>query len=228
LIDYLLPFVEELSRLCLTWGPLIVIALMTIESSFIPFPSEIVIIPAAFMAARGEFYPGTDIEYAIVLIILSGVAGSLIGASINYFISLKLGRPFLYRWGKYFFIDSDKLERAEYIFCKYGDLATFVCRLIPVVRQLISIPAGISKMNFYRFSIFTALGSCIWVVMLTFVGYQLGVSSGNIEYGELLSESKTLINENFNLILLGCAILIASYILIHRYAIGKVATKNSE
>ncbi|WP_284246191.1 DedA family protein [Thalassotalea insulae] len=228
MIEYLLPFVEELSRLCLTWGPLIVIALMAIESSFIPFPSEIVIIPAGFMAARGEFYPGTDIEYAVALIVLGGVAGSLIGASINYFLSLKLGRPFLYRWGKYFFIDSDKLKRAESIFCQYGDLATFVCRLIPVVRQLISIPAGISKMNFYRFSIFTSLGSCIWVVILTVVGYQLGVSSENIGYRELLNESKILINENFSLILLGCSILIASYILIHKYVIGKVAIPNGE
>ena len=126
------------------------------------------------MAARGEFYPGTNEWYAFCLAITCGISGSLLGAYINYFLSMRLGRPFLHRWGKYFFLGNEKLDQAEGVFRKYGEVTTFVCRLIPVVRQLISIPAGISKMNFTRFTIFTSAGAGIWVIILTLLGFWFG------------------------------------------------------
>ncbi len=208
-------------QLGMTWGPLLVLVFMTVESSFIPFPSEIVMIPAGFMAARGEFYPGNHTGAAFALIIACGMAGSLIGACINYFLSLKLGRPFMHRYGKYFFLPVDKLDRAEELFCKYGEVTTFVCRLIPVVRQLISIPAGISRMNFIRFSLFTVTGAGIWVIVLTFIGYWFGTTTEGMSYELLVREGQALLKEYLIWIFLGCGLLIAVYAWIHRLAEGK-------
>jgi membrane protein DedA with SNARE-associated domain len=221
LIDHLIPFLEEMVRFGVTWGPLLVFLFMTVESSFIPFPSEIVMIPAGFMAARGEFYPQDQVWPAICIAILCGLAGSLMGAWINYFLSLKLGRPFLHRWGKYVFLAPDKLERAEALFREYGDITTFVCRLIPVVRQLISIPAGISRMNLVRFSIFTAAGAGLWVVILTVLGYWLGATTEGLSYGELVHEGQVLVKQHLIWILLGGGLLIAGYYQVHRLAAGK-------
>ena len=177
MIDYLIPFLEKVAMFGLTWGPLLVLFFMTVESSFIPFPSEIVMIPAGFMAARGEFYPGEPGIGAMVLAVACGIVGSLLGAWLNYFLSFKLGRPFLHRWGKYFFLAPDKLERAESLFRELGEVTTFVCRLIPVVRQLISIPAGISRMHFVRFSLFTGAGAGLWVIVLSVLGYWFGTTT---------------------------------------------------
>ena len=221
LVDYLIPFLEELASFGLSWGPLLVLLFMTVESSFIPFPSEIVMIPAGFMAARGEFYPGSNVWGAFALAIACGIAGSLLGAYINYGLSLKLGRPFLHRWGKYFFLTPDKLDRAEEVFCKYGEITTFVCRLIPVVRQLISIPAGISRMNFVRFSIFTAAGAGIWVIILAFLGYWFGITTEGMSYGDLVHEGKALLGKHLLLILFSCALVTAVYIWMHRFVTGK-------
>ncbi len=221
MIDYLIPFLEEMVRFGATWGPLLVFFFMTVESSFIPFPSEIVMIPAGFMAARGEFFPHDPVWAAIVLAVACGIAGSLTGAWINYFLSFKMGRPFLHRWGKYFFLAPQKLDRAEQLFRKYGDATTFVCRLIPVVRQLISIPAGISRMNLTRFSLFTGAGAGIWVVLLTLLGYWLGTTTEGLTYSELVHEGKTLAAQNLIWILLGAGGLIIAYHQVHRIAAGK-------
>lgn len=207
----------------MTWGPLLVLLFMTVESSFIPFPSEIVMIPAGFMAARGEFYPIAPVGQAVALAIACGITGSLIGAWLNYLLSLKLGRPFLYRWGRYFFLAPDKLERAEQLFREYGEVTTFVCRLIPVVRQLISIPAGISRMNFARFSIFTGAGAGIWVLLLTFIGYWFGVTTEGLGYAELVHQAKALLNRHLIWIVLGCALLMAGYVWVHHLAAGRKA-----
>ena len=207
----------------LTWGPMLVLFFMTVESSFIPFPSEIVMIPAGFMAARGEFYPGGHVFGALVLAIACGIAGSLLGAWLNYFLSLKLGRPFLHRWGKYFFLAPDKLTRAEDLFREYGEVTTFVCRLIPVVRQLISIPAGISRMNVIRFSLFTAAGAGLWVIVLTLLGYWFGRTTEGMSYGQLVHTGKAMLQQHLIWIFLGCALLVAVYIWIHRIAAGKKA-----
>ncbi len=221
MIDYLIPFLEKIAGYGLTWGPALVLICMTIESSFIPFPSEIVMIPAGFMAARGEFYPGSNVWLAFTIAIACGIAGSLLGAYINYFLAIKVGRPFLHRWGKYFFLPPEKLDRAEEIFRKYGEITTFVCRLIPVVRQLISLPAGIARMNFMRFTIFTAAGAGIWIIILTVLGYWFGITTHGMSYSDLVHKGKAMLDEHLILILSGCLILIIMYVWIHKIIEGR-------
>ena len=138
---------------------------MMIESSFIPFPSEIVVIPAAFMAAEGTM--------SLPLVILFATVGGLLGATINYVLSYTLGRKIIYAFadsklGHLCLLDSDKVAYAEEYFRKRGVLATLIGRLIPAVRQLISIPAGLSKMNFGKF---TFLGAGAWNIILACIGY---------------------------------------------------------
>ena len=146
---------------------------MTIESSFIPFPSEVVIPPAAYLASRGEFN--------IYLVILSGVAGSLIGALINYFLALTLGRAVIYRLAgtrlaRMLLINEDKIKKSEDMFLKYGNLSTFTGRLIPAIRQLISIPAGFARMPLKSFLLYTFLGSGLWTAILAAAGYIFGAN----------------------------------------------------
>ncbi len=142
--------------------------LMTIESSFIPFPSEIVIIPAAYKAAAGELN--------MFLVVLFGTIGANLGAIINYYLSLWIGRPVVYKFansriGHMCLLDQSKIEKAERYFDKHGSVSTFVGRLIPGIRQLISIPAGLSRMNFGKFILFTALGAMCWNIILAIIGY---------------------------------------------------------
>ena len=145
--------------------------LMAIESSFIPFPSEVVVAPAAYKAAATG-------ELNIWLIILFATIGALIGSLANYFLALWLGKPIVYkfansRFGHMCLIDQKKVESAEQFFVKYGVAATLVGRLVPGVRQLISIPAGLSKMNMPKFILFTALGAGVWNAVLATMGYYL-------------------------------------------------------
>jgi membrane protein DedA with SNARE-associated domain len=155
------------------WGYGGIFVMMAIESSFIPFPSEIVMIPAGYLAYKGEMNLG--------LVLLSGFAGSMIGAWINYFLAMSLGRKFLYRYGKYLFMKEEVLEKMETFFKVHGSVSTFSGRLIPGVRQLISIPAGLSKMPFGIFSLYTFLGAGIWSSVLVFLGYFLGENEGLIK-----------------------------------------------
>ncbi|MDI9535996.1 MAG: DedA family protein [Bacteroidota bacterium] len=144
--------------------------LMTAESSFIPFPSEIVIPPAAYIASN----PESDLN--IFLVVLFGTIGALIGAYINYFLALWLGRPIVYKFadsrlGRFFLLSKEKVVKAETYFNNHGKTSTFIGRLIPVIRQLISIPAGLAKMNFLAFSIYTFIGAMIWNIILAALGY---------------------------------------------------------
>ena len=148
-----------------------VVILMAIESSFLPFPSEIVIPPAAWLASEGKMN--------LYLLILAGTVGSVIGASANYFLSKWLGRPIIYKLAekkvmKVLGVTPERIERAEKMFLKDAKKSTFIGRLIPVVRQLISIPAGFCKMPYGQFVFYTALGSFIWVAILSVLGYFLG------------------------------------------------------
>jgi membrane protein DedA with SNARE-associated domain len=145
------------------WG---IFVLMTIESSFIPFPSEVVMLPAGVLAAQGKL--------SIWGSILAGTAGSLAGALFNYYFALLLGRTFLYRYGKWLLMPEDKLRMAERQWERHGEMTTFVCRLLPVIRQLISIPAGLARMNLPRFCFWTSFGAGIWVMILTVTGWLLG------------------------------------------------------
>ncbi|MBO7723975.1 MAG: DedA family protein [Paludibacteraceae bacterium] len=155
-----------------------VTALMTIESSFIPFPSEIVIPPAAFVASNEESSLNISDSYVvnILLIVLFGTIGSLLGAIINYLLAIWLGRPIIYkfadsRFGRICLLSSEKIKHAEDYFNQHGKVSTFIGRLIPGIRQLISIPAGLAKMNFIPFIIYTTLGAGIWNVVLATLGY---------------------------------------------------------
>ena len=145
--------------------------LMTIESSFIPFPSEVVIPPAAYKAAVND-------ELNIYLVILFATIGANIGALINYFLAKWLGRPIVYkfansRFGHMCLIDEAKVRNAETYFDKHGALSTFIGRLIPAVRQLISIPAGLARMKLTTFLLYTTLGAGLWNAILAIIGYHL-------------------------------------------------------
>jgi len=140
--------------------------MMFLESSFFPFPSEVVMVPAGYLAYKGEM----NIYFAI----FSGIAGSLTGALFNYFLAVKFGRQFLIKYGKYFFIKEETISKMEEFFKSHGHISTFSGRLIPAVRQYISFPAGLARMNLIIFSIYTTLGAAIWVIILTLLGYYLG------------------------------------------------------
>lgn len=172
-----------------------IVALMAVESSFIPFPSEVVMIPAGYLAAQGQM----DIS----LVILAGLAGSMIGAYVNYFGALWIGRRFLEQYGRYFFISPKTLEKMDLFFERHGAISTFIGRLIPGVRQLISIPAGLARMNIALFSLYTALGAGIWGAILAFLGYFIGGNEA------LMSEYLREITVGF---LLGAVVVIATYV----------------
>jgi membrane protein DedA with SNARE-associated domain len=155
------------------WGYIGIFIMMTIESSFIPFPSEIVLVPAGYLASKGEM--------SVSLIMLTALAGALLGALINYYLAYSMGRKFLLRYGEYFFIKKSTLLKMEEYFCKHGHISTFTGRLIPGVRQLISIPAGLAKMNITQFSLFTALGAAIWAFILIMLGYFIGENEALIK-----------------------------------------------
>ncbi|MFA7061974.1 MAG: DedA family protein [Pedobacter sp.] len=140
--------------------------LMAMESSIIPVPSELVMPPAGYLAFQGKMN--------LAIVILCGAAGSLAGAYANYYASHYLGRPLILKYGKYVLIPPDKFERVERFFLKHGEISTFIGRLLPVVRHLISIPAGLAGMNHLKFSLYTLVGAGFWCSILTGIGYVIG------------------------------------------------------
>ncbi|RXJ81332.1 DedA family protein [Arcobacter sp. F2176] len=140
--------------------------MMFLESSFFPFPSEVVMVPAGYLAFKGEM--------SMSIAIICGVLGSLSGALFNYYLAVKFGRKFLIKYGKYFFINEETINKMEKFFKDHGNISTFSGRLIPAVRQYISFPAGLAKMNIFLFSLYTSLGAAIWVIILVLVGYFIG------------------------------------------------------
>lgn len=154
---------------------LFVFLFMTLESSFIPFPSEVVVPPAAYIACTGI---GAGADMNVLLVVVFATLGALAGAFINYYLAMWVGRPIVYsfadtRFAHACLIDRAKVERAEAYFDKHGAASTFFGRLIPVIRQLISIPAGISRMNVGAFALFTFLGGLIWNAILAALGFWL-------------------------------------------------------
>ena len=157
---------------------LFVFLFMTLESSFVPFPSEVVVPPAAYIACS-NIGAGTDMN--IYLVVVFATLGALAGAYINYYLAMWVGRPIVYRFADTRFahaclIDRQKVDKAEAYFDKHGAASTFFGRLIPVIRQLISIPAGISKMNIGVFTLFTFLGGLLWNIILASLGYWLSLT----------------------------------------------------
>ncbi|PPD43136.1 MAG: DedA family protein [Methylobacter sp.] len=140
--------------------------LMAMESSVIPIPSEIIMPPAGYLVHEGKMN--------MALVILSGTSGSLFGAYVNYFAAHYLGRPFLLKYGHYVLISEETFLRVERYFAEHGEISTFIGRLLPVIRHLISIPAGLAGMNHAKFATYTLLGAFIWVSILTVIGYFIG------------------------------------------------------
>ena len=180
---------QQLVDLIFAWGYLGIFIMMAIESSFIPFPSEIVLIPAGYLASQHQM--------SMSYIFMSAISGSLVGSFVNYYLAFILGRKLLKRYGKYFFIKESTLEKMERYFKKHGHISIFTGRLIPGVRQLISIPAGIAKMDILQFSVFTALGAGIWALVLILLGYVLG-------------ENQALIKEYLREITMGTIIIVVA------------------
>ena len=213
MLETIASHLDALAALAPTWGYPLIFVFMAVESSFIPFPSEVVMIPAGFLAARGELLHGAPPVAALALAIAVGVLGSLAGAFVNYYLALWLGKPFLEKYGKYFFVKPEPLAKACSLFNKYGAPTTFVCRLVPVIRQLISIPAGVSRMPLASFTVFTGLGAGIWTAILALVGYGLGKTSGDITYLELVTKGKDLSTQHLPLVIGGALVLVVLYFL---------------
>ncbi len=143
-----------------------IIVMMFLESSFFPFPSEIVIPPAAYLAERGQMN--------LAVVIVCGISGSILGALFNYWLALKLGRPALLRYGRIFGLTPEKFDRSEAFLRRHGVFGTFIGRLIPVVRQYISFPAGLARMPLLPFILATGAGAGIWVLILAAIGWLVG------------------------------------------------------
>ena len=169
--------------------------LMTIESSFIPFPSEVVVPPAAYKASQ----EGSDLN--IILVVVFATIGALIGAFFNYYLALWLGRPIVHKFadsrlGKMCLLSSEKVQKAEDYFVKHGNISTFISRLIPGIRQLISIPAGLARMSLLPFIIYTALGAGLWNIILAIMGY--------IAHGQADVIDKYSKEISYAMLILGC------------------------
>ena len=149
-----------------SWGYAGIFVMMFLESSFFPFPSEVAMIPAGYLAHKGEM--------SLALAFISGTLGSLLGAIFNYYLCYFFGREIILKYGKFVGITHEKMDKFEAFFNKHGEISTFNSRLIPGIRQYISLPAGLAKMNIFRFCLFTTLGAGIWCVVLLAIGYFLG------------------------------------------------------
>lgn len=186
--------------------------LMTVESSFIPFPSEVVLPPAGFLAAQNRMNAW--------LALAAGISGSLMGAGINYYLAARLGRPLLHRYAKYVMIKGEqKLDRSEAFFRRHGEVSTFVGRLIPVIRQLISLPAGVARMRIDRFFLYTGAGAGIWCAVLTYVGWTAGRHAEVIQSLDQLIESQHFreVAARATLwVLPGIVVVVAVYVLLYR------------
>lgn len=192
------------------WGYPGIVVMMFLESSCFPFPSEVVMIPAGYLSSPNYMHspgylPGHEMN--IYVAIAMGVVGSWLGALFNYYLALWLGRPLLLKWGKYFFISEENFEKAERFFLRHGEIGTLTARLIPVVRQYVSLPAGLVRMNMFRFLLYTGLGAGIWVAILTWIGYVAGQSEA---LWKPYLKSATLVA------IVCCAVMLFVYVLVHR------------
>ena len=187
IVDFIVKTVGDL-------GYVGIFLMMFLESSFFPFPSEVVMIPAGYLAYKGEM----NLFFAV----FAGIAGSLAGAVFNYFLAMRFGRVFIQRYGKYVLFKEESLQKMEEFFAKHGHISTFSGRLIPAVRQYISLPAGLAKMNLFKFSLYTSLGAGIWVLILALLGYFIG-------------HNQELISEYLRVIIISILVLLAIMVLLY-------------
>lgn len=185
--------------------------LMAMESSIIPIPSEIIMPPAGYLVHQGRM----DMS----LVILSGTLGSLAGAYVNYFAARFLGRPLLLKYGHYVLISDEHFDRVERFFLSHGEISTFIGRLLPVIRHLISLPAGLAGMSHIKFSIYTLAGAFIWVSVLSWIGYFLGHNEALIR-----QYSHQVIID----ILAASAVLVTVYIMLHRRKLARIRAESQE
>ena len=176
-----------------------IVFLMTLESSVFPIPSELVMPQAGYLVSLGTM--------SMPVVIILGVIGSWLGALLNYAVAMWLGRPFFLKYGKYFFCPAEKFAMVERFFQAHGEISTFTGRLIPVVRHLISIPAGLTRMKMSHFILFTGIGSAIWVSILTYIGFLCGK---NIDLIKKYSHLCTIG------VIIGCILLIVIYTWLHK------------
>jgi len=165
-IDFVISFISTL-------GYPGIFLLSVLESALIPIPSEIIMPFSGFLVSNGTFDP--------VSVVLAGTFGNLVGSILTYFLGIKVGRAFILKYGKYILFKKSHLEFTEELFQKYGDKISFFCRLLPAIRTYISLPCGVGKTNFVKFSIYTFLGSLVWNTMLTYVGIIFGHNWKNID-----------------------------------------------
>ena len=170
-------FIDWLLQALLALGYPGIVALMAMESSILPVPSELVMPPAGYWAAKGQM------SFAVALI--CGILGSVIGALANYYGSRLIGRPLIQRYGRYVLLSEKNLERSERFFAEHGEISTLIGRLFPVIRHLISIPAGLHGMPLPKFVLYTAVGAGVWCAILTGIGYFLGLHEGALRSEEI-------------------------------------------
>jgi membrane protein DedA with SNARE-associated domain len=197
-------FFHWLANTILALGYPGIIVLMAIESSILPLPSELVMPPAGYLAAKGQMNG--------VLAVIAGTFGSVLGALINYGLALYVGEPLLRKYGKYVLISDRSLAKTEIFFRRHGEISTLIGRLLPVVRHLISIPAGVSRMRLGKFVGFTALGAGIWCAILTYLGWLIGRHGEQVEAAIGGYVHHTLLTY----ILPAVVILLGGYLIWHR------------
>ena len=193
-----------------------IVILMAIESSFLPLPSELVMPPAGYLAAKGEL--------SFVLAIACGVVGSILGALANYGLAHWLGRAVVRRIGKYVWISEKSLERSERYFAEHGEISTFMGRMLPVIRHLISIPAGVARMDLAKFVTFTGLGALVWCTVLTWIGWFIGRKE-DVIISVLDEQAQTYAGRAVLIILPALAVIAAVYVWWHR---RRVAQRSAE
>jgi membrane protein DedA with SNARE-associated domain len=188
-----------------------IVALMAVESSVIPLPSELVMPPAGYLAAMGRMNAG--------LALACGILGSMLGAYANYWVASRVGRWVFVRYGRWVLISERSLERSERFFERHGPIATFIARLFPVARHLISIPAGIARMPLGRFFIYTGAGSGVWCAILMGIGWVIG------KEGKALSRDQVYAYSHRALVILipAVVVLVAGYVIWHRRRVRAAA-----
>lgn len=203
-------FIQWLLQGLLRLGYPGIVALMAMESSVLPVPSELVMPPAGYWVAKGELN--------VVFVLVSGVFGSILGSLANYAVAYYLGRPFLRRFGKYLLISERALERSDRYFAMHGEISTFIGRMLPVIRHLISLPAGIARMSLGRFVLFTGLGALMWCSVLTGIGYFLGLHEAVLRNEEVQRAVSRVLMVLLPLVAVGIVV----YVVRHRRRMARI------